>query len=325
VVLDDDPATEVVAGEAAALVWAAAEGLNERDRAVLYLNTRQGLEGGDLAAALGLEHANPYSLLNRAKIQLERAIGALLIARVGRRDCASLAEMLGSWDGALTPLLRKRLGRHVDACASCQRTKARVLPLTAVGAAPVLRPRRAEAWPATMPDGDFYEIAARREIAPERWLPDGFPPPLDGERRRRRRGVAVLVAALGIAVLLTSAVAVSTAGGDDGERDTAPAAARALTGSPRSTTASRPSATAPASVTPVASPTTSVPVPVVPVPAESGPAPAPSRPIPSPSLPPTSSAAPLGALVPPVTPPKPAPTTTHAPSTTAPTSTTIRF
>jgi RNA polymerase sigma factor (sigma-70 family) len=56
--LEDDPVEAVLASEAAALVWAAASGLSKRDRAVLFLNTRQGLEGAELTAALGLNHAN---------------------------------------------------------------------------------------------------------------------------------------------------------------------------------------------------------------------------------------------------------------------------
>src|SRR5204863_6410737 len=122
-----------------ALVWAAADGLNERDRAVLVLNTREGLEGAELAAALGLQHSNPYSMLHRAKAQLERALGVLLVARAGRRDCAVLAAMLDGWDGTLTPLLRQRLARHVQACPSCRETPLRANPLAVFAAAPPVR------------------------------------------------------------------------------------------------------------------------------------------------------------------------------------------
>ncbi|HWS45734.1 MAG TPA: sigma-70 family RNA polymerase sigma factor, partial [Acidimicrobiia bacterium] len=192
--LVDDDQVDVTTGDAAALVWAAAAGLNERDRAVLSLNT-QGLEGAELAAALGVDHANPYSMLHRAKTQLERAVGALLVARLGRRDCADLDAILHGWDDTLTPLLRKRLARHVERCATCHATHARARRLPALAAASLFEAARAEAWPRPAP-ADILDIAARRPAPAARWRADGFPP---ADRRRRRRW---RLAALGLAVLL---------------------------------------------------------------------------------------------------------------------------
>ena len=144
---DDDPAADLTAVEAAELVWAAASGLNDRDRAVLYLNTTQGLEGDILAAALGLQHANPHSLLSRVKQQLDRAIGVLLVARVGGRDCSALSGVLADWNGNLSPLLRKRLGRHVDDCETCQSTRVRALASSAIaGIVPHSPPRQPMPW-----------------------------------------------------------------------------------------------------------------------------------------------------------------------------------
>jgi RNA polymerase sigma factor (sigma-70 family) len=200
-VLDDNASDGLSAADAAALVWAAADGLNERDRAVLVLNTREGLEGAELAAALGVQHSNPYSMLHRAKAQLERALGVLLVARTGRRDCASLAEMLDGWDGTLTPLLRKRLGRHVEACPSCRETRLRANPLSVFAAAPFVRPSRADALgtaaPREVSTDDLLDIAARHPETRERWQRDGFPPPIDARKRRRRR---VLLAVAGLSI-----------------------------------------------------------------------------------------------------------------------------
>jgi RNA polymerase sigma factor (sigma-70 family) len=183
--VDDDPAG-VSADDARALVWSAAAGLAPRDRAVLHLSAVQGLEGAELAAALGLAHANPYSLSHRARQRLERAVAVLLVARFGRRDCGALAAMLDGWDGALTPLLRKRLGRHVDACTRCQSTRARTLPFAAVAIVPLTPPRRADAVPARVATDRWVEIARRRPWRPERWRRDGFPPAEDARRRGRR-------------------------------------------------------------------------------------------------------------------------------------------
>jgi RNA polymerase sigma factor (sigma-70 family) len=198
-VLDEEPSDALSAADAAALVWAAADGLNERDRAVLVLNTREGLEGAELAAALGVQHSNPYSMLHRAKAQLERALGVLLVARTGRRDCAALSEMLDGWDGTLTPLLRKRLGRHVEACASCRATRSRANPLAVLAGAPLVRPSRADALDHTAPrdvsTDDLLNVASHRPETRERWQRDGFPPPIEARKRKGRR---VLIAVAGL-------------------------------------------------------------------------------------------------------------------------------
>ena len=72
------------------LVWSAAAGLSARDQALLDLNLRQGLEGQDLADAMGTSLNNSYVMLSRLRDQVERSLGALLIARLGRDDCEEL-------------------------------------------------------------------------------------------------------------------------------------------------------------------------------------------------------------------------------------------
>jgi RNA polymerase sigma factor (sigma-70 family) len=193
--------------EAAALVWAAAQGLNERDRTVLALQLQEGLDGAELAAALGVRHANPYSLVHRARAQLDRALGALIIARVGRDDCQTLSELLGDWDGGLTPLVRKRLARHLDGCAACQQTNRRARRLSALSSLALVAPTPAEAMTAS----HLLDIANRTPIDAERWLPDGFPPYLD-KAPKRRRLVLVAVAVGVIGALLTVTALASGAG-----------------------------------------------------------------------------------------------------------------
>lgn len=101
------------------LVWDAADGLNERDRAMLDLHLRQGLEGAELGEALGMTADNAYVGLSRLRDQVERSIGALLVARTSRHDCTGLTGVLDDWDGEFTPLVRKRVARHVDRCPAC--------------------------------------------------------------------------------------------------------------------------------------------------------------------------------------------------------------
>jgi RNA polymerase sigma factor (sigma-70 family) len=121
------------------LVWNAAAGLSERDRALLDLHLRQGLEGAELGEAMGIPAGHAYVLLSRLRDQVERSLGALLVARLGRRDCADLAKLLTGWDGRFSPLIRKRVARHVDDCDVCgQRRRVVASPLALLAAVPPL-------------------------------------------------------------------------------------------------------------------------------------------------------------------------------------------
>jgi hypothetical protein len=69
--------------------------------------------------------------------RVEKSLGALTVAKAGRRDCSQLAQILSGWDGELTILLRKRVNRHIEECATCDRTRKKYAPLALFGAAPV--------------------------------------------------------------------------------------------------------------------------------------------------------------------------------------------
>ena len=118
VVAPDDTAaaatTAVDAGELARSVREAAAGLDARDQLVLELTARQGLAGDELAEALGVGLGHSHVLVHRMRDRVERSLGALVVARTGRRDCPEVDELLAGWDGELTVLLRKRLARHIE-------------------------------------------------------------------------------------------------------------------------------------------------------------------------------------------------------------------
>lgn len=116
---ETDPGHGVHADELRDLVWAAADGLNPGDREVFELMIRHGLDGPDVAGVLGVSAAHAHARLSRAKAQMERSLGALLMARTGGEHCARLAAVLRGWDGRLTALLRKRISRHVESCSVC--------------------------------------------------------------------------------------------------------------------------------------------------------------------------------------------------------------
>lgn len=120
--LDAGPRQE----ELRALVEDAAAGLSPRDREVLDLALRHQLDQAELSATLGVSQSHARALLSRARDQLERAIGAVLVARHGRKDCPELAALLAGWDGQMTALLRKRTNRHMESCAMCAKSRRRL-------------------------------------------------------------------------------------------------------------------------------------------------------------------------------------------------------
>jgi RNA polymerase sigma factor (sigma-70 family) len=134
--------------ELAELIDEVAGGLSDRDRAVFDLAFRHGLDGPDLAEALAVSHSNANTVVHRLKGTVERSLGALLIARQARSrpgECADLDEILASWDGHFTVLMRKRVARHIESCPICDDERRRLVsPAALLGAAPVFIP--APAW-----------------------------------------------------------------------------------------------------------------------------------------------------------------------------------
>jgi RNA polymerase sigma factor (sigma-70 family) len=142
------PDTLAARMELADLIDAAAGGLSDRDRAVLELAFRQGLDGPELAVALGISLTNANTMVYRLRETIERSLGALLVSRRVRANptlCPQLAVILADWDGQFTVLVRKRVARHIESCVRCDRDRRRLVsPAALLGAAPVLIP--APAW-----------------------------------------------------------------------------------------------------------------------------------------------------------------------------------
>jgi RNA polymerase sigma factor (sigma-70 family) len=143
-----DMATLAARTELADLIREASGGLSDRDRVVLELAYRQGLDGPELADALGVTPKNANTLVERLRDTIARSLGALLLCRRSKADpdrCPELAAILEQWDGTFTPLMRKRVARHIDGCAVCEDDRARMVsPAALLGASPVVIP--APAW-----------------------------------------------------------------------------------------------------------------------------------------------------------------------------------
>jgi len=163
------------------LIEDAAGGLDERDRMVMELQL-QGLDGEDLAAALGTSTSTAYQHVHRMKDRLGRSIGAVLVARQGRTECEELDRVLRDWDGTFSVLWRKRVARHVDGCEVCERRR-KAVPAVLLGgvaaAAPMLGASAVSAAPTSVRDRvlrDAQVTNASTARAGERWGADGFPP-----------------------------------------------------------------------------------------------------------------------------------------------------
>ena len=163
-------------GQLALVIRDAASGLDDRDRLVLELQL-QGLDGDDLAAALGTSASTAYQHVHRMKDRLERSLGAVLVARQGRADCADLDGLLGDWDGQFSVLWRKRVARHVDGCEVCERRR-QAVPAALLGgvaaAAPMVSVSSVSAAPASLREQVLRD--ARVGTGGTAWSADGFPP-----------------------------------------------------------------------------------------------------------------------------------------------------
>ncbi len=140
---DAGPDTMAARNELANLVAEAAGGLSDRDRAVLELGYRHGLDGPELAEALGVSTASAKKIMQRLRDTMERSLGALLVARRGQQgnNCAELGAILAGWDGTFTILMRKRIARHIEGCPTCDQDRRRMVnPVALLGGTPLFIP-----------------------------------------------------------------------------------------------------------------------------------------------------------------------------------------
>ena len=290
------------------LVWAALDGLNPGEREVIELGLRHDLHGADLAAVLGVPRNQAHALASRARGQLEKALGTLLVARTGRRACRELDLLLDGWDGRLTGLTRMRVSRHIGQCDVCTDRKHGTLrPAALYGMAPmaalpgVLREEVLELCADVGPLAQSY----RRDVLQRagEFRPNGFPQAIRPPRQRLLvlSGVAAAAGIL-IAVVATGIVTVLALGGSHTQRPAGAArsgnpqasAVASVTASPGSSgaaspslspTASAPAITIvpPAAAVPSASPTKAKPSRSATSSAPPSPTPTPRRPTPTPT------------------------------------------
>ena len=158
---DASPNTMAHRLELANLISEAAGGLSDRDQAVLELAYRQGLDGPELAMALGVTQTNANTMVGRLRETIERSLGALLVARRIQDEparCPELAAVLHGWDGKFNILMRKRIARHIESCAACEDLRSRSVNPAALLGAPLFIP--APAWLKNSVTRDFELTSA---------------------------------------------------------------------------------------------------------------------------------------------------------------------
>ena len=136
------PDTLAARSELADLIAEAAGGLSDRDRSVLELSYRHGLDGAELAEALGVSSSSATKLVQRLRKTIERSLGALLVARGAQRSprgCPELGAILANWDGHFSVLMRKRIAHHIDSCPTCEQNRRDLVnPKALLGVVPIL-------------------------------------------------------------------------------------------------------------------------------------------------------------------------------------------
>ena len=179
-----NPGADLEEAERREVVWSALAGLTPSEREIIELNLGHELDGADLADALGVPRNQAHAMASRARAHFEAALGVLLVSRSGRDACAELDGILGGWDGRLTVLLRKRIGRHIRRCAVCgDRQRRELSPVALLSLLP------AAALPAALrhqvlgliADGSPGAVAQRLAVGQRAGPlgPGGFPRPLD--------------------------------------------------------------------------------------------------------------------------------------------------
>jgi RNA polymerase sigma factor (sigma-70 family) len=259
----DSTGTTADQAELREFVRTALDGLDAAEREVIELDLRHDLQGADLAAVLGVPRNQAHDLATQARGRLEKALGALLVARAGRRACPDLDMLLDGWDGELTPPDRKQIDRHVDQCDICADRVERMLrPAMEQGMPPLvgppleLRDEVLQLCTSASPGALAYRRDVTQRAGPFR--PNGFPEPVRPPRRRilALSGMTAAVAGVVIAIAATGIVAaIALTGG----HPPASSAASAKSGqASQSSGAALPGSTGPAGGVPIgAQPTTS--------------------------------------------------------------------
>jgi RNA polymerase sigma factor (sigma-70 family) len=322
----DDPGDDTDRAELRRRVRSALSDLGPGEREVLSLELRHDLHGADLAAVLGVSRNQAHALVVRTRGELEKDLGALLVARTGRRGCRALDTLLADWDGRLTAIMRKRISRHADECEVCGKRRRGTLRNAALfGMVPlaVLPSWLREDVLGLCSDTSQLALTYRQGVTrqAEPFGPNGFPQAI-GSPRRRALVLARIAAAAGIVIAVASAGIITALALSGSHVPRSVDAVRASSGPVTGSAPADPTGSAgtPASASPTASQPTAAGQDPAAAPTPSAPATT-ARPSPSHSKSASASATPTPTPTPTATTPTPTPTSTATTPLPTPTTT----
>lgn len=163
------------AADAAEPALAGLQALDRRQREVLELAFRHGLEAAEIAAVTGLGEERVEALLTEAQDTYEAWVNTVLLARASRAACPEGAGLAAAWEARPGRSARTRLRVHVTGCATCS-APARLT----VDAGALLR--RIPVTPLTGAQRALVLDPAASPPTGVRWRADGFPVQPDPER-----------------------------------------------------------------------------------------------------------------------------------------------
>ncbi|MFC4122671.1 RNA polymerase sigma factor [Nonomuraea zeae] len=191
--------------------------LSRNEREVLELSTRHGLTPSEVGAVLGLTSRQAAARLGRARDLLENAAAAVVLARTGRAHCPDLSAMVDSWEGPLTPLLRRRLSGHIGGCEVCtegrhrQVSAGRLLNMVPIAYPPISLRRRVVDTCVNPERDQTRTLITDRGDSFDR---SGFPVAVEPRSRRRRPRRLAPVVLAGVCVLAATGAMVVINGRD---------------------------------------------------------------------------------------------------------------
>lgn len=115
--------------ELAAFVWEAATSLSARDRALLDLHLRHGLDSAAIAGVLSISRRDAATLVSRMKSAAAGVMSSYVVARRGSKDCEPLADVVAPFEiPPFTDAARRALDAHIAECATCRATRDQLQP-----------------------------------------------------------------------------------------------------------------------------------------------------------------------------------------------------
>ncbi len=175
------------------MAWNAVTSMDPAEAELLDLAYRHNV---DLGFVLGVSAQDARAMLDRARRDLERALGAEILVSRGSHACPDRAEVLRDWAGTMTSGLRERVLRHAAACPICgphlprNVSAARVFALLPVVSLPADARAR------------FLTFAAQAATASR----PGDSPPM--KTRKPRKTLAALAATAAVAAMASAIVIV---------------------------------------------------------------------------------------------------------------------